>query len=272
MSEWNEETESFVDAFREDLASDLDVDAAWDRFAVESMGEQPVGGGRRVLWWVAGVAGVAAALAVLWSVQPATWVGEAEPGSAGQHAVDDAVRRDTGATPLPGEGRSTARAQTSASLSDATPREPDAQATQREPETEADTDDTPTRGRRSGRPPGNRSGGTEVEDPAAEPAGASRLAEELKLLEAMRSAHAAGRHADALSSVRAHAKTYGKGPFAAERELTRVRALCALGRTQDALAAQKRFARSFPDSHLGTLVRSACGDADEKELKSDHEP
>ena len=105
----------------------------------------------------------------------------------------------------------------------------------------------------------------------AEPAGPSRLAEELKLLESMRAAAKAGRYADALSSVREHAERYGKGPFAAERELTRVRALCGLGRVSDARKAQERFARAFPGSHLGTLVRGACKDVDEKKSKSDHD-
>lgn len=103
------------------------------------------------------------------------------------------------------------------------------------------------------------------------PTGPSRLAEELRLLESMRAATKAGRFADALSAVREHAQRYGKGPFAAERELTRVRALCGLGRVADARKAQDRFARSFPGSHLGTLVRGACKDGEEKDPKSDHD-
>ena len=42
MSEWNEDAESFLDAFRDDVEVDVDVDAAWARFEAEAMPTEPV--------------------------------------------------------------------------------------------------------------------------------------------------------------------------------------------------------------------------------------
>lgn len=261
MSEWNEDAESFLDAFRDDVEVDVDVDAAWARFEAEAMPIEPAANQRPLLWWV-GVGVVAAALALVWFARPASRVDRSAHGGVGQQAVDEAVERHTGGTPVP------------AADSRSQHREPEAEAPvpaptlqpKPEPEPAAETgvvDESPRR-RRPGRPVGK--------DDAPEPSvGPSRLAEELKLLESMRAATKAGRFADALSRVREHAETYGKGPFAAERELTRVRALCGLGRVADARKAQDRFSRAFPGSHLGTLVRGACGGDDEKNPKSDHD-
>ena len=100
---------------------------------------------------------------------------------------------------------------------------------------------------------------------------ASRLAEELRLLDAMRTASKAGRHADALRMVREHAAAFESGSFAAERELAKVRALCGLGRLEQVRTAQARFAKSHPASHLASLVRSACPDAAKEIRTTDHD-
>ncbi len=271
MSAWDEDTESFLDAFRADVDIDLaevDVDAAWARFEVEATPARPVAHRRPLLWLATGA--VAAALALVWLVRPGSRVDGAVQPNVGHQAVDEAVDRDLRDTPVPAP-----RSGLSPTSPAPSPRSGVLPETEVELEVESEAEpvaetggvaDAPRRRRRASsvKAVGEDTGSTP-------PTGPSRLAEELRLLESMRAATEAGRFAEALSRVREHAQRHGKGPFAAERELTRVRALCGLGRFADVRKAQDRFARSFPGSHLGTLVEGGCKAGEEKGPKSDHD-
>lgn len=267
MSDWNEDTEPFLDAFREDVDIDLaeaDIDAAWARFEDEAVPSEPVAHRRPLLWWATGAAAVAAALALVWFARPGSRVDEAVQPRGGHQAVDEAVDRDSGETPVPAP-----RPGVSPTSPVPSPRPDVLPEVESEPEPVAETGGVADAPRRRRRAESVKAAGEDTD--STPPAGPSRLAEELRLLESMRASTKAGRFSDALSTVREHAQRYGKGPFAAERELTRVRALCGLGRVADARKAQDRFARSFPGSHLGTLVRGACKAGEEKNTKSDHD-
>jgi len=233
---------AYVDAFAAEFAAELaaemdqpvDVDAAWARF------EETVAPPRRVSSrrWVVGAAVLAAAVAIAWLALPAA--DTAVPQSrAGHQARDEAVGSSREGTPVAAPVPESARTAPPPELDKPMP----------DPRPEA----TPVRSRR--RPTPEAETGGPVEPPESGP---SRLEEELRLLEAMRASSKAGRHAEALALVRTHAQRFGDGPFAAERELTRVRALCGLGRLEAMRDAKARFATAFPRSHLGSLVRGTC--------------
>lgn len=91
----------------------------------------------------------------------------------------------------------------------------------------------------------------------AEPIRGDDFDAELKLLERARVALAGGDPSSALTALDAHALQFSEGQLAAERELTRVEALCRVGRTSDANAAA---GRARPDREAAMAVyRRACG-------------
>jgi hypothetical protein len=85
----------------------------------------------------------------------------------------------------------------------------------------------------------------------------------LEQVAAIRRAYAAVRDGDgdrALRMLDAHAKQWPTSEFAGERDLLRVRALCAAGRKQDAEQAAAAFKRKHPGSPLGAALKQ-CGSA-----------
>ena len=86
----------------------------------------------------------------------------------------------------------------------------------------------------------------------------SSLATETRLLEAVRERLRAGRPAEGLALLDEHARAYANGALREEAAASRVFALCALGRADDALAAASRFQAAFPRSPLGPRVARAC--------------
>lgn len=249
-SPWSDDAAAFVDAFREDVAVDLDVDTAWAQF--EDV-VRPAPTRRRVpmALWFGAAAALAAAIALVWVVRSATSL-RSEASESGQQAPHGAAPEPAGVAPsrpVPPE-RSASR------VTEAVVPEPPEPA----PEAAVPRRSVPT----------PRARGRETPPPESAPL-ASRLAEELRLLDAMRAASKDGRHADALRRVREHAASFSSGSFAAERELTRVRALCGLGKLQQVRSAQSSFAKSHPASHLASLVGNACPAASKEIRKSDHD-
>jgi len=242
----------FVDAFREDVGAfpeaPADVGVAWARFEDVVKPAQ----NRRPLVWFGAAAGLAAAAVLVWGVGSSTSMQSLEP-EPGQQAPDRAATESGEVAPSRSpkvEPRRGPQAPPRTETVAPTPVEvPAGTVTPRSPAVV-----TPTRVR------------------PARPESASRLAEELRLLDAMRAASKAGRHADALRMVGEHAAAFESGSFAAERDLAKVRALCGLGRLEQVRAAQSGFAKSHPASHLASLVRGACPDAAEEIRKTDHGP
>lgn len=111
-----------------------------------------------------------------------------------------------------------------------------------------------------------RSEASEGEDPALDGAVASILArartpprsgaarEELGLLQRARMAVARKDFASAMPLLEEHARRFGTGRLAEEREALRVRALAGLGRDTDARRAAADFAKRFPRSPLVSAV------------------
>jgi hypothetical protein len=81
------------------------------------------------------------------------------------------------------------------------------------------------------------------------------LAAELALLRAAKRALEAGNPEPALASVREHARRFANGELAEERWATHVRALCALGRTQEAARVASQFAAARPASMVARALR-----------------
>lgn len=79
--------------------------------------------------------------------------------------------------------------------------------------------------------------------------------QELRLLRSARAAVAREDFAAALPPLTEHARRFGDGRLAEEREALRVRALAGLGRHQEARQAADRFAVRFPRSVLLPAVR-----------------
>jgi hypothetical protein len=87
----------------------------------------------------------------------------------------------------------------------------------------------------------------------------STLAEETRLLERARAALAAGDPAGALGLATEHTRTYPRGALAEEAAVTRILALCRLGRTLEASGATARFLALSPKSPLRGRVEASCG-------------
>ncbi len=79
---------------------------------------------------------------------------------------------------------------------------------------------------------------------------ASSLGAEQAMLASARRAIAAGDPAGALAAVRRHAREFGAGTLAEERELLRVQALARAGKGAQARKAAARFKQRFPRSLL----------------------
>lgn len=87
------------------------------------------------------------------------------------------------------------------------------------------------------------------------------LANELELMHEAQVALANGNAQLALAKASEHQKRYPHGSLAPEREGTRVLALCALGRVDEARRAGKAFLGAYGKSPLADRVRHSCIDA-----------
>lgn len=115
-----------------------------------------------------------------------------------------------------------------------------------EPAPEAAT--KPTRRRPRARIP---TANTPVDDTAS-------LTAELTVLRQARAALRAGQAERALSLVATHRARYPDSAFDQERRLTKITALCALGRPQEAQRAADAFRRRFPSSSRGSEAMAGC--------------
>lgn len=73
---------------------------------------------------------------------------------------------------------------------------------------------------------------------------------------------AASAPSQALDAIAAHARRYPSSSLAAEREITRMRALCNLGRSSEVREAVAAFERAHAGSPLLARVRGLCADGE----------
>jgi hypothetical protein len=85
------------------------------------------------------------------------------------------------------------------------------------------------------------------------------IEEETALLLGAQSALRDGDSAKALGLLDDHARKFPNGALAEEREATRVLALCAAGRIDDAKKLGRAFLSEHPRSPAASRVRSSCG-------------
>jgi hypothetical protein len=88
--------------------------------------------------------------------------------------------------------------------------------------------------------------------------GAGQIGEEVALLTRAQAELSRGRAQPALEALREHAQRFPRGALSNERIATRARALCALGRTQEADAELDRVERLNPGSPYWARAREAC--------------
>lgn len=82
---------------------------------------------------------------------------------------------------------------------------------------------------------------------------------EVRLIKKARAAQRYGRHTRALALLEQHRSRFPNGAMAELREVFRVAALCAVGRTAAAGRAAQAFKRAYPKSPHGPRVHAACG-------------
>ena len=80
----------------------------------------------------------------------------------------------------------------------------------------------------------------------------------MALLSAAQSALAVGNPDRALTSLDRHARRFPDSLLAEEREVARIRALCALGRDAEVAAARQRFDKQFHGSPLRGRAMAEC--------------
>jgi hypothetical protein len=85
------------------------------------------------------------------------------------------------------------------------------------------------------------------------------LEQEIMLMTEARAALGSGDAARAVRLFERHAKTFPRGEFAIEREVSWITALCALGRTQTATTRATKFLAKHPQSPHAAKVRASCG-------------
>jgi hypothetical protein len=91
-------------------------------------------------------------------------------------------------------------------------------------------------------------------------ASARGLAAERALLDVARADLARGEAGEALSATDRHAREYPRGALVEEREALAIKALVALGRTNEARTRAREFERRFPNGLLLYSVKMAVGD------------
>ena len=95
--------------------------------------------------------------------------------------------------------------------------------------------------------------------PATEPSNAGGgIRQEVALLSRAHAELSSGRPQQALETLKEHAQRFPRGALSNERIATRARALCALGRTQEATLELDRMERLNPGSPYWARAREAC--------------
>ncbi len=116
-----------------------------------------------------------------------------------------------------------------------------------------------TPARRPSRPnkgePSARDSASKESPPAAE---GPALGDEVALLGQARQALGRGAHAEALTLLDRHRKRFPRGKLMQERELSRVTALCELGRVDEARTAARRFLKQHPSQALRRRLQGRC--------------
>jgi hypothetical protein len=82
--------------------------------------------------------------------------------------------------------------------------------------------------------------------------------EEVELMGRARAALGRNDASQALALLEEHAKRFPRGTLGPERDVSRIMALCALGRTQQAKTHATKFMRKHPRSALAARVRRTC--------------
>jgi len=91
------------------------------------------------------------------------------------------------------------------------------------------------------------------------PRSGNEIREEVALLSKAQAALSRGRPQEALEAITEHARRFPRGALVEERAATRVRTLCALGRTQEAATELKRVQRLNPSSAYLARAQESCG-------------
>jgi hypothetical protein len=86
-----------------------------------------------------------------------------------------------------------------------------------------------------------------------------RLAEEVAILSRAEADLHRGQAALALRGLDEHQRQFPRGSLTLERRAARARALCALGRAEEAKSELKRLSRVAFGSSLEARAREACG-------------
>lgn len=87
----------------------------------------------------------------------------------------------------------------------------------------------------------------------------NEIRQEVALLSKAQAALSRGRPQEALEALAEHAQRFPRGVLTEERAATRVRTLCALGRTREAAVELKRIENLNPTSAYLTRARESCG-------------
>ncbi len=245
----DEELEAYVDAYEAYELPDPDARArVWEGIEAKT---------RTRRWpWAAGL-GLAAAAASLLLVsggrRSVVSEGSLEAMQSG-YARASAEPRDAKA--MPADSRS-AKARPESSAPDPTPSplpddtstEDDASAIDETSEASEASDDAPS---------GDRHESRRAKRPRPPTDDASAVAEETALFAEIRSALTSGRAADALDAIARHQQRFPRGIFRLEAKVAKAQALCALGRTAQAIEIRDAFLRRHPTSHLANRMRDVC--------------
>ncbi|MEP7052458.1 MAG: hypothetical protein ABJB12_18975 [Pseudomonadota bacterium] len=86
----------------------------------------------------------------------------------------------------------------------------------------------------------------------------NEIRQEVALLSKAQAALSRGRPQEALAALTEHAQRFPRGALSEERAATRVRTLCALGRTREAAAELKRIETVNPTSAYLARARESC--------------
>lgn len=86
----------------------------------------------------------------------------------------------------------------------------------------------------------------------------SNLEEELRLVRGAATASSKGDNAGAMKLLDEHKRRFPRGALAGERELTRAKTLCAMGKTEKARKVADRYLRRHAKSHLAPRFAEVC--------------
>ncbi len=86
----------------------------------------------------------------------------------------------------------------------------------------------------------------------------SNLEEELRLVRGAATASAKGDHHQALDLLAEHKRRFPRGVLAGERELTRAKTLCSMGKPDAARGAADRYLAKHQKSHLRPRFEEVC--------------